>query len=139
MIIHQTKAYIMVGCKDYVHAQMGRKGNEQRRIFRQIVRKTSRILDNFYFFQPCSEMGLQSKQVRFEFSEDKGEIQCTRRAHLNVITLVGEFSVNSKIGRIVILLWQGLFFIKSTHFFGQKYLYLCTDLGLGGHVSLCRL
>ena len=43
----------MVGCKDYVHAQMGRKGNEQRRIFRQIVRKTSRILDNFYFFQPC--------------------------------------------------------------------------------------
>ena len=42
----------MVGCKDYVHAQMGRKGNEQRRIFRQIVRKTSRILDNFYFFQP---------------------------------------------------------------------------------------
>ena len=42
----------MVGSKDYVHAQMGRKGNEQPRIFRQIIRKTSRILDNFYFLQP---------------------------------------------------------------------------------------
>ena len=44
----------MVGSKDYVHAQMGRKGNEQPRIFRQIIRKTSRILDNFYFLQPCT-------------------------------------------------------------------------------------
>ena len=52
MIIQQTKAYKMVGSKDYVHAQMGRRGNEQPRIFRQIIRKTSRILDNFYFFQP---------------------------------------------------------------------------------------
>ena len=42
----------MVGCKDYVHAQMGRKGYEQPRIFRQIIRKTSRILDNFYFLEP---------------------------------------------------------------------------------------
>ena len=43
-----------------------------------------------------SEIGLQSRKVRFEFSEDKGEIQCTRRAHLNVITIVSELLVLSE-------------------------------------------
>ena len=43
----------MVGCKDLVHAQRGREGNEQPRKFRQFIRKFSRILDNFYFFEPC--------------------------------------------------------------------------------------
>ena len=43
----------MVGCKDLVHAQREREGNEQPRKFRQFIRKFSRILDKFYFFEPC--------------------------------------------------------------------------------------
>ena len=68
----------MVGCKDYVHAQMGRKGNEQRRIFRQIVKKTSRILDNFNFFQPwwvggpTVIIGLVSVQVELKLDLSTG-------------------------------------------------------------------
>ena len=42
----------MVGCKDKVHAQMVREGDEQPRKFRQFIRKISRILDNFIFSSP---------------------------------------------------------------------------------------